>query len=264
MPVIDKHPAGSFCWMELHTTDQNAAKKFYGSLFGWDSTDYPMGPDGDYTIFRLQGRDASAACTINKDQQQHGVPPHWMIYIATDNVDETTNKVKELGGTVIAGPFDVATNGRMSVNTDPTGAYFCLWQPNQTQGIGIAGENNTYCWADLLSADRDKARKFYEDLFGWKLSAGEGKPESGYWHITNGAQMIGGMPPSEVMQPGMHPHWSIYYLVDDCAAMTEKGKSLGAQVCVPPMTIEGAGIMSVLADPQGASFALFKSTMSQG
>ena len=63
------------------------------------------------------------------------------------------------------------------------------------------------------------------------------------------------------MQPGMTPHWSIYYLVSDCEAATEKAKSLGAQVYVPPMTIEGAGIMSVVADPQGAVFALFKSTM---
>jgi len=70
------------------------------------------------------------------------------------------------------------------------------------------------------------------------------------------------MPPSEVMQPGMHPYWSIYYLVADCAAATAKATSLGGQVYVPPMTIEGAGIMSVLADPQGAVFALFKSTMS--
>jgi len=34
MTNIDKHPAGTFCWIELHTTDQAAAKTFYGSLFG--------------------------------------------------------------------------------------------------------------------------------------------------------------------------------------------------------------------------------------
>jgi len=32
MTNIDKHPAGTFCWIELHTTDQAAAKTFYGSL----------------------------------------------------------------------------------------------------------------------------------------------------------------------------------------------------------------------------------------
>jgi predicted enzyme related to lactoylglutathione lyase len=152
--------------------------------------------------------------------------------------------------------------GWMSVIQDPTGAHFCLWQAASSTGIGIANEENTFCWADLLTPDRDAARKFYEGLFGWTLTAGEGKDPAGYLHIVNGDQMIGGMPPSDVMQPGMHPHWSIYYLVADCAAAAAKATSLGAQVYVPPMTIEGAGIMSVIADPQGAVFAVFKSTMS--
>src|ERR1700687_6116483 len=98
MPVIEKHPNGSFCWMELSTTDQTAGKQFYASLFGWDPVDFPMGPEGVYTIFRLQGRDAAAACTLSKDLQDHGVPPHWMPYISTDDVDESTKRVTEFGG----------------------------------------------------------------------------------------------------------------------------------------------------------------------
>ena len=74
----------------------------------------------------------------------------------------------------------------MSVIQDPTGAHFCLWQGNQTPGIGIAGEDNTFCWADLMTPDRDAAKKFYSGLFGWTLTPGEGKDESGYLHITNG------------------------------------------------------------------------------
>ena len=63
MANIDKHPVGSFCWIELHTTDQNAAKSFYGSLFDWVPQDMPMGPNDFYTIFKLQGRDSAAGCT---------------------------------------------------------------------------------------------------------------------------------------------------------------------------------------------------------
>lgn len=55
MTTVDRHPPGSFCWIELHTTDQNAAKSFYGSLFGWALQDMPMGPDDFYTIFTAQG-----------------------------------------------------------------------------------------------------------------------------------------------------------------------------------------------------------------
>ena len=45
-----------FCWFELATSNQAAAKKFYGELFGWTATDNPMGPDGVYTMFHLRGR----------------------------------------------------------------------------------------------------------------------------------------------------------------------------------------------------------------
>jgi predicted enzyme related to lactoylglutathione lyase len=244
--------------MELHTTDQDAAKKFYGSLFGWEATDYPMGPEEVYTIFRLQGKDCSAACTLRKDLREHGVPPHWMLYIAVDNADESTKRAKDLGAQVMAGPFDVAQNGRMSVIQDPAGGHFCLWQGNQTPGIGIGGENNTFCWADINTKDREGVRKFYEALFSWAFVPGKDKNETGYLHIMNGQEMIGGTPPPEMLPPGIPTHWLVYYMVADCDASTAKARGLGAQVFVEPMAIEGAGWMSIMEDPQGASFALFQ------
>ena len=261
MANIDKLIPGSFCWMELATTDQSAAKQFYSSLFGWSTTDFPMGPAGDYTIFTLKGRDCAAAYTLMKDQLALGVPPHWGLYIAVTSADESAKRAIELGATVLAGPFDVMDKGRMSVVRDPTGAHFCLWQEITSKGIGIAGEDNTFCWADLNTPDRDAAKKFYSALLGWKFVTGEGKDASTYWHIMNGEHGIGGMPPAEFQQPGVPPHWMIYYLVADCNASFAKATSLGASACVPPMTIEGAGQMAVLADPQGAVFALFQPKM---
>src|SRR5580693_8599174 len=69
MPNIDKYPRGSFCWIELGTTDQSAAKTFYGALFGWTPNDMPMGPDDLYTIFRIEGRDAAAGYTLRAEQR---------------------------------------------------------------------------------------------------------------------------------------------------------------------------------------------------
>lgn len=67
MPNVEKHSPGSFCWFELGTGDQEAAKKFYRSLFSWDYSDFPMGPAESYTIFKVQGRDAAAAYNIKCD-----------------------------------------------------------------------------------------------------------------------------------------------------------------------------------------------------
>jgi hypothetical protein len=78
--IIDTHPPGAFCWLELSTSDQNAAKSFYGSLFGWTPKDFPMGPNDFYTMFQLEERNTGAACTMRPEQRAQGTPPHWMIY----------------------------------------------------------------------------------------------------------------------------------------------------------------------------------------
>ena len=45
-----EHAPGSFCWIELATTDGPGAKKFYTELFGWEAQDNPIGPDMVYTM----------------------------------------------------------------------------------------------------------------------------------------------------------------------------------------------------------------------
>jgi hypothetical protein len=258
MANIDKHPAGSFCWIELHTSEQNAAKKFYGSLFGWTPQDMPMGPNDFYTIFKLQGRDAAAGCTLRPDETSMGVPPHWLIYIAVDDVDAAAPKAEKLGGKILAPPFDVMDAGRMAVVQDPTGAVFCLWRANKNAGIGIGQVHGTLCWADLSTPDPQRGSEFYSGLFGWNIAA-DPKDPSGYLHIKNGEQYIGGVPPTLHRQVGVPAHWMAYFQVVDVDATAAKAKELGANLYLPPMTMEGVGRMSVIADPQGAVFSIFKS-----
>jgi predicted enzyme related to lactoylglutathione lyase len=258
MTNIDRHPPGSFCWIELHTTDQNAAKSFYDALFGWDPEDMPMGPNDFYTIFKLQGRDAAAGCTLRPDERSQGVPPHWMIYITVDNADASVAKAQPLGGKILAPAFDVMDAGRMAVIQDPTGAACCLWQANKNTGVGIAHVHGTLCWADLSTPGPKRAADFYSGLFGWQFMADEKDP-SGYLHIKNGEHFIGGILPATQHQPGTPPHWLAYFHVDDVDVTASKAKQMGAQLYLPPMSMEGVGRMSVIADPQGAVFAIFKS-----
>ena len=124
MPNIDSHKPGSFCWIELSTTDQSAAKTFYDSLFGWTANDVPMGPDGVYTMFQLAGRTTAAAATLRPVQHEAKVSPHWMLYIAVENADATAERAAKAGGKILAPPFDVMDAGRMAVIQDPTGAHF--------------------------------------------------------------------------------------------------------------------------------------------
>ena len=59
MQELPNQKPGSFCWVELGTTNAEGAKNFYGELFGWDYEDHSMGPDGMYTIVKLNGKDVN-------------------------------------------------------------------------------------------------------------------------------------------------------------------------------------------------------------
>lgn len=245
--------------MELATTDQAASKTFYSTLFGWSCQDIPLGPEAVYTMFALDGRRTGAAFTIRPEERAAGIPPHWQLYIAVKDVDAALARALELGGTAIHNAIDVGTFGRMAVIEDPAGAVFSMWQAGEHKGMGVTGEPGALCWADLQTSDREGAAKFYGGLFGWEFTPGRGQDPAGYLHIRNRDSYIGGLPPSRSLQPGAPPHWLGYIETTDCEPATVRAQKLGAKVLVATTHIEGSGQFSVIADPQGAVFALFAS-----
>jgi uncharacterized protein len=252
---MERFEPGEFCWIELATTNQEAAKSFYGALFGWTTRDVPIGPKNVYSLLELQGRIAAGAFAISPSESAAGVPPHWHLYVAVPSADEAAKKAAELGGKVVEAPFDVMDRGRAALIQDPTGAYFSLWQAKNRIGIGVTGEPGAFCWADLNTSDQARAKTFYEGLFGWKLKPGQGN--SGYLHIVNGESYIGGIP-SAGQGGNAPPHWLIYFAVADVDATFQIATNRNARVLLAPMDFEGVGRVAMLADPQGAVFALFR------
>ena len=250
---FERYEDGIPSWVDLGSTDLAKSREFYGALFGWNC---PEGPPeaGGYSVCDVGGKTvAGLGPQMNPD-----MPPVWMTYVNVDSADATAAKVSANGGTVLAPPMDVMEAGRMAIVQDPTGAIFCPWQPNKNAGIGIAQVHGTLCWADLSTPDTKRASEFYSGLFGWQIAA-DPKDPSGYMHIKNGEHFIGGVPPAAHRQPGVPPHWMAYFQVDDVDVTANKAKEMGAQLYLAPMTMEGVGRMSVIADPQGAVFSIFKS-----
>lgn len=252
MTKIDKHQPGTFCWIELHTSDGAAAKRFYCDLFGWEATEMPMGEgQPPYIIAKKDGRDAAAM------YQNTEVPTAWLSYVCVDSCDDTAAKVKELGGTTTSDPFDVFDIGRMVVFRDPEGAHLALWQPKKHIGVGVKNEAGALCWNELQTRQRDRARDFYGKLFGWNLKE---SPE--YVEIHVGDEGVGGMMTMPSQVPAQVPaNWMPYFWVDDVEGSVQKANAGGAATLVPPMDIPNTGRFAVLRDPQGAVFAVFKANM---
>ena len=262
MPTVTTHAPGTFNWPELATSDPAAAKKFYTSLFGWEYKDQDMGPQGVYTIFTLNGADVSACYTMDAGQASTGMPPYWGTYITVENADAAAAKAKTIGGTVMMEPFDVMEHGRMSVITDPQGATFCVWQAKKNIGILVHGEPNSLGWTQLNAKDTGVAKKFYSELIGWKVQDDAMPAEMGGGHYTTWLKADGPAGGMMAMPPGIGApsHWLPYFAVTNVDATTTKAASLGGKTYVPPADIPGTGRFAVLADPQGATFALITFT----
>ena len=254
---------GSFCWVELGTSDNEAAKNFYTQLFGWEADDHPMGPDGVYTILKLEGKDVGGLYKLTPDMVGQGVPPNWMSYVATANADETTEKAKAAGATIMNGPFDVSTLGRMSVIKDPTGAVFSIWQSKENKGSAAWGVANAPVWNELGTNDTQKAGEFYSNVFGWTKQMFPGPGPMEYTVFNNDDKGVGGMYQITPEMGPIPPHWLVYFAVEDCDAAVQKASGLGANVIKPAEDIPGVGRFAILKDPQGAVFALLKPQPAQ-
>ena len=251
MTAMQDYPAGTFNWVDLATSDADAAMNFYGDLFDWSFDSVPIPGGGSYSLAKV--KDHEVAGLFLQGEDQAGIPPHWNSYIKVDAVDDSAVKCVDLGATVVAEPFEVMEAGRMAVIQDPTGAMFMLWQPNQHPGAGLVNEPVTLCWNELLTRDPGAASTFYTSMFGWSAETDHASP---YTFFKNGDRAAGGMMPISDEMGDVPPHWGVYFAVADCDATCEKATSSGAQIYMGPQDIPEIGRSAVLADPQGAVFSV--------
>jgi uncharacterized protein len=244
------HAPGTFSWTDLATTDPDAAKRFYTSLFGWDYEDQPMpGDAGAYTMLRRDGKDVAALF-----QAREGMPTAWSSYVTVESADATAAKAAEVGGTLLAEPFDVMDAGRMALIQDPSGAVVAVWEPHGSIGATWVNGPGALSLNQLNTTDPEAAQRFFSELFGWRTEeVSEG--DQRYWAVYNGDRLNAGMMqlPPDAPAP---PHWLVYFGSEDVDVDAGRIGDMGGQVMVPPTDVPGGRIL-VAQDPQGAVFGLF-------
>ena len=255
MTTKTSYAQGTPCWVDLQTPDQDAARTFYGGVFGWEFVENPM-PDGAvYAMAQLGGRNAAAIAPQSPEQTAAGMPPLWNTYLAVDDVDAATTRAAEAGGMVAMEPFDIMDAGRMSFVADPTGAFVGLWQANQHIGSEVVNEPGAVTWNELVTTDPDKALPFYDTVLGLKAVSVPMGPEYTYTMFQVGDQQVGGSTAPQM--EGEPNHWNVWFSVasaDDAAARITE---LGGSLLVEPMDMP-VGRMAVGRDPQGAVFSLLQ------
>ncbi len=259
MSEVQAHEPGTFCWVELATTDQQAAKEFYTKLFGWSANDSPMGEGMVYTMLQLGGRNVGALYGMDAEEKGR-MPPSWRSYVSVASADEAAEKARAAGAQVLMEPFDVMTFGRMAVLQDPTGATISLWEPKEHIGAQVTGEPGSLCWNELATGDVERAREFYTGLFGWGANVLDMGEMGTYTMFMRGEIPAGGLfdANGKSAVPDMPTAWMPYIAVADCDASAAKAGELGAEIVVPPSDIPGTGRFSLLRDPQGAMISIIR------
>ena len=120
-----------------------------------------------------------------------------------------------------------------------------------------ASNTGRFVWHELHTSDRAKAQKFYGTLLPWENKDVDMGPTEKYGLVLMNGKDFAGITKSKA-PAGVPSHWLSYLGVDDVDAYTKKAKELGGSVKMEPMDIPNVGRFSVVADPQGAVFALYK------
>ena len=277
MAERDGYIPGVPCWIDTSQPDPEAAVAFYSDLFGWEFEDVmPPGAPGKYFSARIRGGDVAAVGSIPEGAPQMAT---WNTYVWVESADETAAKVRDAGGSVVMEPFDVMDAGRMAVFADPEGAVFMVWQANEHKGAKIVNEHGSLNFNDLHTRDPEGAKSFYGAVFGWDILTLDGgftawtlpgyaeylerdNPDLRKQMAEAGApegfaDVVASLIPIPDDQPDTPPHWGVTFAVDDADAIANRATELGGTVIVAPMDAPWVR-MTVIADPQGATFTASK------
>ncbi len=245
--------AGRIVWNELATSDPARAVSFYTQLLGWSVVEEDMpGMDEPYRMFQ---NDAVGQPTGGTMTAPPNTPPHWCAYLSVDDVGAALERVKALGGQAYTEEMAIPDMGSFAIVADPAGAVFGLFRgDNPSDPADVTPPSDrTFCWAQLMVADVDAAAAFYSALLGWTVE----KMPGGIVAFSDAHAMRASAMP---FPPGLDApaHWLSYIATHDIDAVTERATGLGATVMREPTDMPGMGRFSVLVDPTGATFALWR------
>ncbi|WP_294132890.1 VOC family protein [Sphingobium sp.] len=251
---------GQFFWVELMTSDPQAALAFYTDVVGW--TKMPFGEDGGYTLVVGSAGPLGGVMAIPAEAKECGMTPWWGGYIASADVDADAARLVAAGGSIKRPAEDIDGVGRFAVMGDPGGATFMLLKGSSPDGMeapppmamGHVG------WHELYSGNFDADMAFYTGQFGWTEGEAMDMGDMGIYQLvsqTGGSDfpsMSGGIMPVPKEMPA--PLWLFYFVVGDIDAAAARVTAGGGTILHGPSEVPGGSWIVQLLDPQGAMFAL--------
>lgn len=242
-------PAGVPCWVDLATPDVATAQEFYAGLFAW-GYDETEPAEGGYLLASRNGHHAAGIGPTHGGTTR----AEWTMYFATDDVEETAQRVTDAGGSLIAPPFDSGGYGRLLLATDPTGLMFGAWQAKSHIGAQIVNEPGAFVWDDARSGDPERSWEFHVAVFDHRVEPmPDINPAYGLYFSADDFP-LGGIGGPVDDSPA---HWLVYFATDDADRAVQNAERAGGSV-IDAIRDSPYGRVARLADPAGARFAVIQ------
>jgi uncharacterized protein len=255
VPVRNNAALGAPIWIDLATSDLERAQQFYGTVFGW--TFESAGPEyGGYVNAFKDGRPVAG---LMQNDPQWNAPDGWTTYFHTADIKATIAKATAAGAIACVEPvepMEIKDKGWMGLLSDPTGAFFGLWQPAGHNGFEVVNEAGAPMYHQLMTRDYGKALDFYREVFGWQTETVSDTDEFRYSTASfDGDALLGVMDGARDLPEGVPSNWFFFLGSDDVDKTVQLIADNGGSV------IRGAedtpyGRLAAIADPTGAGFNL--------
>lgn len=242
--ATEQHRPGKVVWHDLLTDDVEAAKRFYGQLFGWT-----FEQRGRYTLVLNRGTPI-AGMVAESSGVEGDRAAWWVVYLSVADVDNTADWIRQEGGRVLQGPGEMAGRGRYAMVADPQGAVLVVLHSSSGDPVGDVPPLGGWLWNELWTTDYEAALTFYQAL-GY-YAAQQASPEEGdaYWILLDGRkQWQAGL--TMVPFEEIPPQWVPAVRVHDPAKLSARVAALGGRVLIKPDHPLSDGSVALVEDPSG-------------
>ena len=251
-PATTAHVTGKLLWVDLFTSDPDAATKFYTSLLGWTADPLEQKGKG-YVIFSNGGRPVAGLAP--RSVRGEGHPSRWIGYYAVADIEATLALVTKNGGTVRAPSRNFPDRGPQAIVSDKDDIPIGLLQSSSGDSPDIAVTPGDWNWFELYVRSPKAASDYYHDVIGFDVSPETSADRKSDFVLSSFGEARGGVAPLPDAKDAK-PSWLGVIRVANLDESLAKVPTLGGEVLVAPHSVEFGSRFAIILDSTGGTVGL--------